>query len=133
MLRNKGTIGKAIKVLAILTLLVFSYTIVSASLNFGETTTVDLTGLLQTLFTYLIAVVLAILVLVYFWSYPGLRWLKYFSTLLVVIYGYSIFSLPFNVGDTIDWNPGYFVFALFIFSLGLILSIWTMTYFKKID
>ena len=133
MLMNKGTIGKAIKVLAILTLLLFSYAIVLASLYFGETTTVDLTGLLQTLFTYLVAVVLAILVLIYFWSYPGLRGIKVFSTLLVIIYGYSIFSLPFNVGDTIDWNPGYFVFALAIFSLGLILSIWTMTYFKKMD
>ena len=133
MVKCKSTIVKSIKVLAVLTFLVFVYALILASLHLGETTTVDLNGLFQTLFTYLIAIVLAILVLIYFWSYPGLRGIKFFSILLIVVYGYSIFSLPFNVGDTIDWNPGYFVFTLFIFSLGIILSIWTMAFFRKMN
>ena len=133
MFKRKGAIVKAIKVLAVLAFLVFTYALILASFFLGETTTVDLAGLFQTLFSYLIAIVLAILVAVYFWSYPGFRGIKVFSTLLIVIYGYSIFSLPFNVGDTISWTPAYFSFTLFIFSLGLILAIWTIIYFKKMD
>ncbi len=105
MYKRRRAIGKVIKVLAVITFLVFAYAIILATLFQGETRTVDLAGLIQTLVSYLIAVVLAILVAVYFWSYPGLRGIKVFSTSLIVIYGFSVFSLPFNVGDTITWTP----------------------------
>ena len=129
--KGKITLVKTIKVLAILTFLAFVYALVRASLFFGETTTVGLSDLLQTLFLYLIAFVLAILVAVYFWSYPGFRGIKVFSALVFVIYGYTMISFPFTFGDTIEWTPAYLGFALAVFSLGLILAIWTMIYFRK--
>ena len=131
MVKQKTAIARIIKVLAVLTSLTFAYALVRASLYLGETNTVNLAALMQTLFLYLIAFVLAILVAVYFWSYPGLRGIKVLSTLVFVIYGYSMISFPFKFGDTIDWTPGYLSFALAVFSLGFILSIWTIIYFKK--
>ena len=133
MVKRKSAIVKVIKVLAVLTFLAFIYAVIRASLYLGETNTVDLAALIQTLFLYLIAIVLAILVGVYFWPYPGFRGIKVFSVLLIVIYGYSVISFPFKFGDTLAWTPSYLGFALLIFSLGLILAIWTMIYFKKMD
>ena len=123
----------AIKVLAVLTFLACASAIILATFFLGETRMVDLGGLIQTLFTYLIAFVLAILVVLFFWFRPGFRGIKVFSILLIVVYGYSIFSLPFNFGDTIAWTPMYLAFVLCVFSLGLILAIWTMVYFKRMD
>ena len=131
MFKRKSAISKAIRVLAVLTFLVFAYALVRASLYLGETNTVNLAALIQTLFLYLIAFVLAILVAVYFWSYPGLRGIKVLSILVFVIYGYSMISFPFKFGDTIDWTPGYLSFTLAVFSLAFILSIWTIICFKK--
>ena len=133
MVKRKTTLAKVIKVLTVLTFLAFTYAVIRSSLYFGETNTVDFADLIQTLFLYLIAFVLAILVAVYFWSYSGFRGIKGFSILVFVVYGYSLISFPFKFGDTIAWTPAYLGFALTIFSLGLILAIWTMIYFKKMD
>jgi len=133
MFKRKSAIVKAIKVLAVLTFLASAYAIIRAPFFLGETRTVDFVDLVWTLFSYLIAVALAVLVVLFFWFRSGFRGIKVFSILLIVIYGYSIFSLPFNVGDTIAWTPAYLAFVLCIFLLGLILAIWTIIYFKKMD
>ena len=133
MFKRKSVVVKAIKVLAILTFLACASAIVLAPFFLGETRTVDLAGLIQTLFSYLIAFALAILVVLFFWFRPGFRGIKVFSILVIVIYGYSIFSLPFNIGDPIAWTPAYLAFVLGVFLLGLILAIWTMLYFKRLD
>jgi len=49
MVKHKSTIVKSIKVLTVLTFLVFVYALILASSYLGETTTVDLNGLFQTL------------------------------------------------------------------------------------
>ena len=133
MFKRKSVVVKAIKVLTVLTFLAFAYAIILALSYLGETRTVDLAGLIQTLFSYLIAFALAILVVLFFWFRPGFRGIKVFSILVIVIYGYSIFSLPFNIGDPIAWTPAYLAFVLGVFLLGLILAIWTIIYFKKMD
>ena len=131
--KRRSVIVKVIKVLAVLTFMAFAYALIRASLYLGETNTVDLISLIQTLFLYLIAFVLAILVAVHFWSYLGLRGIKVFSTLVFVIYGYSMISFPFKFGDSLAWTPTYLGLTLSVFSLGFILAIWTMIYFKKMD
>ena len=124
---------KAIKVLAILTFLAFAYAIIRYPFLLGETRTVDLAGLIKSLSFYLLAIALATLVILFFWSYPGFRGIKVFSTVLIVIYGYFIISSSPNIGDTTTWTPAYLGFGLFMFLLGLILAIWTIVYFKKMD
>ena len=131
--KRRSVIVKVIKVLAVLTFMAFAYALIRASLYLGETNTVDLVSLIQTLFLYLIAFILAILVAVHFWSYLGLRGIKVFSTLVFVIYGYSMISFPFKFGDSLAWTPTYLGLTLSVFSLGFILAIWTMIYFKKMD
>ena len=130
--KRRSVIVKVIKVLAVLTFMAFAYALIRASLYLGETNTVDLISLIQTLFLYLIAFVLAILVAVHFWSYLGLRGIKVFSTLVFVIYGYSMISFPFKFGDSLAWTPTYLGLTLSVFSLGFILAIWTMIYLRKI-
>ena len=117
--------------MAVLTFLAFAYALIRASLYLGETNTVGLVNLIQTLLIYLIGFVLAILVAVYFWSYRGLRGIKVFSVLVILVYGYTMISFPFKFGDTIEWTPAYLAFALAVFSLGFILAIWTMAYFRR--
>jgi hypothetical protein len=128
---RKSALRKTIKVVAVLTFLAFAYALVRASLYLGETNTVGLANLTQTLLLYLIGLVLAILAAVYFWPYPGLRGIKVFSVLVILAYGYAMISFPFRFGDTIEWTPPYLAFALAVFSLGLILAIWTMIYFRR--
>jgi hypothetical protein len=132
-MKRKRQIAKAIQVLAIVAFLAFVFDIILATTYLGETKTVDLTGIIQTLFFYLIGIALAILVIVYFWSYSGLRGIKILSISLIAIYGLSILTFPFSIGDTLEWTPLYFVYVLFILLLGLILAIWTMIYFKRMD
>ena len=131
MSKRRSALRKTIKVMAILTFLAFAYALIRASLYLGETSTVSLANLIQTLLIYLIGFVFAILVAVYFWSYRSLRGIKVFSVLVILAYGYMMISFPFKFGDTIEWTPAYLAFALAVFSLGLILAIWTMAYFKR--
>jgi len=131
MFRRRSALRKTIKVMAVLTFLAFAYALIRASLYLGETNTVGLVNLIQTLLIYLIGFVLAILVAVYFWSYRGLRGIKVFSVLVILVYGYTMISFPFKFGDTIEWTPAYLAFALAVFSLGFILAIWTMAYFRR--
>lgn len=131
MVKGRSALVKTMKVMAVLTFVAFTYALIRASLYLGETNTVGLANLIETLLLYLIAFVLAVLAAVYFWSYPGLRGIKAFSVLVILAYGYTMISFPFRFGDTIEWTPAYLGFALAVFSLGLILAIWTMVYFKR--
>jgi len=131
MVKGRTALVKPMKVVAVLTFVAFAYAVVRASLYLGATNTVGFANLAQTMLLYLIALVLAILAAVYFWSYPGLRGIKAFSVLVIIVYGYTVISFPFKFGDIIEWTPGYLGFALAVFSLGLILAIWTMVYFRR--
>jgi len=131
MVMGRSALVKPMKVVAVLTFVAFAYALVRAVLHLGETNTVGLADLVQTMLLYLIAFVLAILAAVYFWSYPALRGIKAFSVLVILVYGYTMISFPFRFGDTIEWTPAYLGFALAVFSLGLILAIWTMVYFRR--
>jgi hypothetical protein len=131
MVKARSALVKPIKVVAVLTFLAFAYALIRASMYLGETNTVGLANLIETLLLYLIAFVLAVLAAVYFWSYSGLRGIKAFSVLVILVYGYTMISFPFRFGDTIEWTPAYLAFALAVFSLGLILAIWTMVHFRR--
>lgn len=132
--KHKKSIVRAILVLAILTFLVFTYDIVRISLVLGESFAVNLAGSIAASFSYLIVLALAILVISYLLVYPGFIGIKTFSTLVILIYGFNfVLSIvdPHRIGDTITYTLGQFIFSLCILSLGLVLAIWTMVYFKK--
>jgi len=124
---------KAIRVLAILTFLACTTYIIRAILLLGETWVVDDVYIIQTLLFYLPGFILAILVLVYFLLYPGFVGIKTCSGVVIAFFGHDIITIPmsWHIGDTIAWGPVLLGWALFFFSLGLVLAIWTMVYYKK--